>query len=117
MTRQLDGGSPRRSHQRKGSPTPATTSLLERWQAALRAELGAILAELEPVPAPAGLLDGAGLPPAPPKRPDLATRARLIALGVQVAHELGTELDQSERAWEGLPEPRRPRGRVDYGGN
>jgi hypothetical protein len=113
----VDGGSPARSHQRKGSPTPATASLLERWQAALRAELGAILAELAPVAPPPGLLDGAGLPPAPPKRPDLATRARLIALGVQVAHELGTELDQSERAWEGQPERPRPRGRVDYGGH
>jgi hypothetical protein len=110
----LDGGAPTRRHAKRGSPSPATLSLLERWQAALRAELEAVLAELAPVPAEAGLLD-AHLPAAPPRRPDLATRARLVTLGVQVAHELGTELDQSERPWEGLTERPRPRGRVDYG--
>jgi hypothetical protein len=72
-----------------------------------------VLAELAPVPPDAGLLD-AQLPAVPPKRPDLATRARLLDLGVKVAHELGTELDQSERPWEGVETPR-PRSRVDYG--
>jgi hypothetical protein len=111
--KRLDGGQPDRSHQRRGSPGPETASLLERWQAALRAELEAVLAELSPAPLPNGLLD-AELGPAA-KRPDLAQRQRLIALGISVARELGTELDTSERAWEGLPERARPRGRVDYG--
>ena len=112
---ELDGGSPGRRHDRKrGRPTPETASLLERWQAALRAELVAILAELQPVPPDPGLLD-AQLPAVPPNRPNLATRARLVDLGVKVAHELGTELDQSERPWESLTERPRPRGRVDYG--
>ena len=115
MPTPLDGGSPGRRHDRKrGSPGPETSSLLERWQAALRAELTAVLDELAPVAPDPGLLD-AQLPAAPPKRPDLATRQRLITLGVQVAHELGTELDQSERAWEGLPDTPRARARVDYG--
>lgn len=109
----VDGGDPRKRHRKTGSPSPATRSLLERWQTALRAELESVLAELQPAVPPAGLLDE-HLPPVV-HRPDLSTRQKLITLGVQIAHELGTELDQSERPWEGLPEPPRPRSRVDYG--
>lgn len=111
--RGLDGGNPAASHARKGAPGPETRSLLERWHVTLRAELEDVLAELRPPPVPSTFVIG---DPIPRTRPDLATRARLIDLGVRIAHELGTELDQSERPWSGLePARRRPRARVDYG--
>lgn len=110
----LDGGDTHRRHRRKGAPGPSTRSLLERWQATLRAELEEVLGELRPPP-PEPIEFGA---PPPKGRPDLATRARLIDLGVRIAHELGTELDTTPRtaAAPDTPHRPRPRSRVEFGG-
>ena len=105
----LDGGAPDRPHRRKGAPSPATRSLLERWQATLRAELEDVLAELRPAPP----VDG--MPWAKGSRPDLGTRARLVDLGVRIAHELGTEVDASARTNGTTPPAKpRPRSRVTF---
>ena len=109
----LDGGDPAREHRRKGKPSPATRTLLERWQAALRAELADVLTELRPTP-PAD-----GMPWAEGSRPKLETRTRLVELGIRIARELGTEVDESDRRNGHAPDTParpRPRSRVDFGG-
>jgi hypothetical protein len=110
----VDGGDPKAKHRRKGAPGPETRSLLERWQAALRAELGDVLAELRPEPGPAQLaIDGTVMPR---PRVDLTTRMKLVDLGVRIAHELGTELDTGERSGPAdRPERPRARSRVEFG--
>jgi hypothetical protein len=58
----------------------------------MRDDLGAILDELEPRPAPAGMLEAAGLPPAV-ERPSIAKRGELWTLAIKLGRELGTEID------------------------
>jgi hypothetical protein len=103
-----------RSHRATGRPSPATASLLARYQASMRAELAALLDELAPqAPPPGLLLDGTA--PAP-VRPPIAERTRLWSLAMQLGRELGTEVDVTP-----LPGDRptdlkhRARRRVDYG--
>jgi hypothetical protein len=116
----VDGGNPTRPHRRRRrAPGPETRTLLERWQATLRAELADVLEELRPAPAPDGPVEFGGV--IPRARPSLSERMRLVDLGVRIAHELGTELDAGERdagPWSGLnkPERPRPRSRVEFGG-
>jgi hypothetical protein len=109
----LDGGDPARRHARKGSPSPETRTRLDRWHAVLIAELDDVMAELRP-PVPVD-----GMPWAEGDRPGLATRARLIDLGVRIAHELGAEIDDTTTRGAFIPDAParpRPRSRVDFGG-
>jgi hypothetical protein len=110
----LDGGDPARVHRRKGAPSPETRTRLARWHQVLIAELDDVMAELRPGP-PAD-----AMPYAEPTRPGLQTRARLIDLGVRIAHELGAEIDDTTTRGAFVPDSParpRPRSRVDFGGS
>lgn len=107
-----------RTHRRRGSPSPATRALLDRYHAALRDQLGALLDELEPkMPAP-GLLDGELA--ATPQRPTLERAGKLWDLAVKLARELGAEIDpappQPSRGSQGSDAtgPAKRRGRVEW---
>jgi hypothetical protein len=102
-----------RPHRAKGRPSPATASLLARYQQAMRDELGQLLEELAPKDSNVMLLDGSH---AEPSRPPVAERARLWSLAIQLGRELGTEVDASPAPSGPAAPPSRPRrGRVDYG--
>lgn len=105
-----------RSHKRKGAPSPATRALLEQWHATLRAELQAVIVELDGVTLEPGLFPEAATGPVV-KRPNLADRARLVDLGIKVGNALGSAIDPAPNPAEGVagPGPRR-RGKIDYGG-
>ena len=68
-------------------------ALLDRYRAALRAELGETLDELRPT-APAGL----GL--VPPGKPGLTDRLKLWDLALKLARELGADADLPERPYD-----------------
>lgn len=103
-----------RRHRRKGAPSPATRTLLGKYQDAMRAELAAVLAELAPAPPDPGL----GLVEDTPKRPALEVRIRSWDLAIKLGRELGAEVDPgpSPDGPVGQPAKRRRAGRVDYGG-
>jgi len=101
-----------RRHIRRGAPSPATSALLERYQAAMRAELDGLLGEIAGAPAPAGLLDD----PSPPiVRPPARDRAALWDLAIKLGRELGSAIDPAPPPAP-VASARRPRPRaVDYG--
>lgn len=103
-----------RRHRRAGKPSPETSTLLAEYQAAMRAELRTLLADLGGrVPAP-GLLDEPGQSPAA-VRPALKERIPMWDLAIKLGRELGTEVDPGP-APEVEPAPRsRRRGRIDFG--
>jgi hypothetical protein len=115
MPAEPDG--PRRVHRRKGAPSAATRSLLEDYQAAMRAELRGLLEELAPRPSD-GQLDLTGAP-VPPRKLPLGERAKVWDLAIRLGRELGTELDLAPAEAEAEEAPRRhgprPRSRVDWG--
>ena len=102
-----------RRHRRKATPTPETRALLDRYQAAMRAELGAILDALDATAVP-GLLPDA--PPSPAIPLDDPRRSALWTRAITLGRELGTAIDlpPAEKG-AAVAGPRR-RGRVDYGG-
>lgn len=106
-----------RRHRRAGKPSAETSTLLVRYQAAMRAELSGLLDELRGKLPPAGLLDDAGLA-AEVQRPALKERTALWDLAVRLARELGTEVDPAaaDHGTTGAAAPaRRPRRRIDFG--
>jgi hypothetical protein len=113
-----EGGRPQdqgRTHRRRGRHSPETTALLGDYQAAMRAELRAVLGELEGVDPPPGLdLDGK---PPERQRPKLDVRMKLWDLAIKVGRELGAAIDADPPATDGKPQttPKRSRARVDYG--
>lgn len=109
--REQDAGRP---HRRRGRPSQATLSLLERYQAAMRDELGGLLRELEGAEPPPGL----GLDANPPARvrPSLADRGRLWELAIKLGRELGSSIDPTPPPSSTPAAPRGPsRRRVDFG--
>ena len=91
MTDEHDGTRPQdagRRHARKGAPSPASAALLERYQDAMRAELGDVLGEIRGTESPAGLLDGPVT-----VRPPLKDRAALWDLAIKLGRELGASID------------------------
>lgn len=106
-----------RRHRRKGEPSGATSTLLARYQGAMRDELGALLDELKPTPPAPGL----GLVPTEQKRLSIADRSRRWDLAIKIGRELAAEIDPPAPA-EGVagdpaaPAKPRRRGRIDYGG-
>jgi hypothetical protein len=113
MTAEPDGTRPQdqgRRHRRKGAPSAATLSLLGDYQDAMRAELRAVLAELQPTPPAPGL----GLVKEAPKRPPLRDRAGLWDLAIKLGRELGSEIDPAPPpVVVGPSKPRR--AKVDFG--
>lgn len=100
-----------RRHRAKGRPSTETRRLLAQYQAAMRDELRALLAEIEPRPPAAGL----GLVNDQPKRLPVADRARLWDLAIKLGRELGSEIDPTPLASE-APARRAPRSRrIDFG--
>lgn len=112
---EVDGARPQdveRPHRRKGKPSAATTALLARYHAAMRADLARTLEDLEGTASSQLELDGSSTV----KRPALAERVRLWELAIKLGRELGTEIDVGRAPGEALPAPaRRRRGRVDFG--
>lgn len=100
-----------RSHKRKGAPSAATRTLLDRYQSTMRAELAAVLDELEPAAPDPGL----GLVSEPPKRPVIGERIKLWDLGIKLGRELGSSIDGPEPPPTVVGPGRRRRARVDYG--
>jgi hypothetical protein len=114
MTEEPDGARPQdvgRSRKRKGAPSAATRSLLERYQASMRDELGSVLDELAPSPTDPGL----GLVKEKPKRPPIAERMKLWDLAIKLGRELGSEIDTTAKAPPTVVGPGRRRRRVDFG--
>jgi hypothetical protein len=113
-----DAGRPQdqgRRHTRKGAPSTATSTLLGEYQAAMRAELRAVLGELQGSGGEQLGLDGQPII----KRPALEARVRLWDLAIKLGRELGTEVDVTpapadQAAAVAELRPRR-RGRVAYG--
>lgn len=106
-----------RRHRRKAEPSGATSTLLARYQVAMRSELGALLDELTPAPAAPGL----GLVPTEAKRLSIADRSRRWDLAIKLGRELAAEIDppapeEGDAADPAAPAKPRRRGRVDYGG-
>jgi hypothetical protein len=101
-----------RQHRRKASPGAATQALLDRYQDAMRDELGYLLDSLTPQPGLAGTT----------MRAALADRSKTWDLAIKIARALGGEIDPGPLAGDvpdPLGEPTMPprrRGRVDYGG-
>lgn len=90
-----------RPHRRtRGAPAPETEALLDRYRAAMRAELADLLAEIRPKPSSAQLtIDGT----VPSNRPKLAERRELWDLAIKLGRELSSA--GAETAWAGLPAP------------
>jgi len=82
-----------RRHRRAADPDPepATATLLERYHAAMRAELVGLLDELEPKD-PAPTLELGGVKPAP-VRLSIAERTKRWDLATKLARELATAID------------------------
>lgn len=102
-----------RPHRKRAQPSPETASLLAEYQASMRSELRAVLAELRgKLPDP-----GLGLINAEPERPNLTDRMRLWDLAIKLGRELGTEVD--DRPIEEGAQPAAPRkwrrARVAFG--
>lgn len=101
-----------RTHRRKGAPSAETSSLLVTYQAAMRDELRAVLAEI------AGTVVD-GLLGSDVKRPSLEVRAKLWDLAIKLGRELGTEVDPSPLPGttpaETHSQKPRSRGRVAFG--
>jgi hypothetical protein len=88
-----------RAHRRtRGTPAPETEALLERYRAAMRAELESLLVEIRPPAPELGQLAMDGT--VPPVRPKLAERRELWDLAVKIARELSSS--SAESAWSGL---------------
>lgn len=102
-----------RRHGRTRREGGADRALIERYQATMRDELGALLDELAPKVQDQGL----GMVAIPPKRPDLTTRSKIWDLAIKLGRELGTAIDPDPLP-SGPAAPSRPRARkrVDYGG-
>jgi hypothetical protein len=93
-----------RPHRRtRGAPAPETEALLERYRAAMRAELESLLLEIRPPAPELGQLAIDGSVPA--TRPKLAERRELWDLAVKIARELSSSSSSAETAWSGLPGP------------
>jgi len=90
---------------RGGTPAPETLALLERYRAAMRAELADLLVELRPVPASTGQLaiDGT-IPPAP--RAKLEDRRATWELAIKLGRELSSVT--LEPGWEGALDSGKP---------
>lgn len=86
-----------RSHKRRGLPSPESLALLERYRAALRAELGETLAELRPDAA------GEGLGLVARAKPALPQRLKLWDLALKLARELGADTDLPPRPTDPAP--------------
>jgi hypothetical protein len=93
-----------RSHARQGSPSLETLELLERYRAAMRAELVELLAEIGASPQ-LGAFDG---------RPPFEVRRDLWALAVKLARELESERAPAEpvRSGDAPASSRRPAPRL-----
>ena len=105
-----DGDRPQdvdRSHKRRTGGDPRDDAILERYRAALRAELEDLLAELRPASGQMGAFDGGAI-----ERPSLDRRRALWDLGIKIAKELGAvplELGWSADTLDATPAPK-PRG-------
>jgi len=93
-----------RSHKRRRIPSAESLALLERYRAALRAELGETLAELRPT-------DPEGLGLVPSAKPALSHRLKLWDLALKLARELGGDTDPPPRPYDATP-PDATRGRA-----
>jgi hypothetical protein len=91
-----------RPHRRtRGTPAPETEALLERYRAAMRAELADVLVEIRPPAPQTGQLRTDGTIAA--TRPTLAQRRELWDLAIKLGRELASST--SESAWAGaLPD-------------
>lgn len=102
-----------RPHRARGKPSPATSTLLARYHAAMRSELEATLVEIAGATV-VGLLE------TEVKRPPLADRMKLWDLAIKLGRELGTEVDPGPLPGDPAPAAKRSggirRGRVDFGG-
>lgn len=85
-SRPQDQGRPHR--RTRGAPGPETEALLERYRAAMRAELADLLTEIRPSPPSAGQLAIDGTIPA--ARPKLEERRALWELAIKLGRELST---------------------------
>ena len=104
---------PGASHAKRGRPSAETLTLLQRSHATLRAELSDVLSKLRPSVDPsAPVVFGQD---APPTRPNLADRARLVELIGKLMGLLGTEIVGDDAPEDSSQAPRRRRRRVDYG--
>jgi hypothetical protein len=74
-----------REHHRRGGPSPETEELLERYRAAMRAELEDLLGEIRPASGQLGAFDGDAPKPA---RPSLEGRRALWDLAIKIGREL-----------------------------
>jgi hypothetical protein len=120
-----DDGRPQdqgRRHRRAGKPSAETTTLLVRYQAAMRAELSALLADIAGRMPDHGLLGAAPGEDIQPVRPALKDRAPMWDLAVKLARELGTEVDPAggvggDTTPAAAAKPRKwARSRIDFGG-
>jgi len=90
---------------RGGTPAPETLALLERYRAAMRAELGELLAEIRPAPATTGQLALNG-DVEPAARPKLEQRRALWDLAIRLGRELSSVT--LEPGWEGALDSGKP---------
>lgn len=105
-----------RSHAKRRASPRRADALLDRYQAAMRAELERLLIELEPTkPAP-----GLGLVKERPKPLPIGERSKRWDLAIKLGRELGSALEgeasPAADADASGSDRRLPRGRVDYGG-
>ena len=84
-----------RSHRRHRAPSPETAELLERYQAAMRAELEDVLAEIRPA---VGQLTITGAV----QRPALEQRRALWDLAIKLGRELGSAIVETAGAPDAL---------------
>ena len=88
-----------RPHRRtRGTPQPETERLLERYRAAMRAELEDLLEEIRPAPADSGQIELGG--EIPRARPKLEERRALWDLAIKLGRELGSPM--AEANWTGV---------------
>ena len=90
---------------RGGTPAPETLELLERYRAAMRAELAELLVEIRPAPATTGQLELTG-DVAPAARPKLEQRRALWDLAIRLGRELSSVT--LEPGWEGALDSGKP---------
>ena len=109
--RPQDRGRVHRRGRRESTSSP-TIELLERYRAAMRAELGELLDELRLDPDVAAASPQLGLDgkPLAPGRPGLVERARLWDLGIKLGKELANGEDLDPDPGPVFGDGARPRG-------